>query len=119
MTFSLIQYALFLAFGLALAATLRRGSHGVISRTETMLWSALWIVAAVVVARPEVTSRFAAFVGVGRGVDAVVYASVAALFYLIFRVYVRIDRLERDITSIVRREALDHHKETSKDNDRA
>lgn len=105
--FSLIQALLLAAFAAALIATWRRARSGAISRAETVLWSTLWMGAAAVTLRPDLASRFAALIGVGRGVDAVLYAAVVGLFYLIFRIYLRIDKLERDITSLVRREALD------------
>ncbi|MEY4723277.1 MAG: hypothetical protein RLZZ324_790 [Candidatus Parcubacteria bacterium] len=106
-----LQLFFIAAFALAIAATLRRRRQGNISRKETIGWTALWMIAIVVVTRPEIASRAAAALGVGRGADAVVYVSVAALFYLVFRVFVRIDKLERDLTSVVRREALDHHRD--------
>jgi hypothetical protein len=43
---------------------------------------------------------------VGRGVDLVIYISVLILFYLIFRTLVRLDKIEKDITKIVREVAL-------------
>jgi small membrane protein len=109
MPFSLIQLLLLAALAIALAGTLRRGRVGSLSRIETALWSALWISAAVVVLRPDLSSRFAALVGVGRGADAVTYAAIVALFYLVFRLFLRIDKIERDITAVVRRDALDAH----------
>ncbi len=43
---------------------------------------------------------------VGRGLDVVLTASVAALFYLVFRVIARLERMERDLTKIVREMAI-------------
>jgi hypothetical protein len=56
---------------------------------------------------PDLTSRVAQAVGVGRGADVVVYLAVILLFYVIFRIYLRLDRMERDITVLVRRLAVD------------
>ncbi len=71
-----------------------------------MLWSLLWIAGAVLVLWPGVSSRLAAAVGVGRGVDLVVYIAILAIFYLLFRIIVRIERIEHSITDIVRKDAL-------------
>lgn len=106
MPLTLIQLLLLIAVVAALVGTLRRGRAGAISRVTTALWSALWIGAAALVLRPDLTSRLAAAIGVGRGVDAVVYAAIVALFYLLFRVYLRLDKIERDVTAVVRRDAL-------------
>lgn len=103
---SLIQILLLVVFVAALYGTVRRGRSGAISRFEMLAWSLLWLGAGAVTFRPDIASRFAALVGVGRGVDAVLYAAVVGLFYLLFRVYLRIDKLERDITTLVRRDAL-------------
>jgi len=100
------QFALVAAFAAALALTVRRGRQNALSRTETFLWSALWIAGAVVTLLPEVTTFFASVIGVGRGADAVTYVSVAVLFYLTFRIFLRIDKLDREITELVRRDAL-------------
>jgi hypothetical protein len=108
--FSLIQILLIVAFVAAFVGTVRRGRSGAISRTEMLGWSLLWIGAAAVTLRPDLASRFAALVGVGRGADAVLYAAVVGLFYLLFRVYLRIDKLERDISTLVRRDALEAHR---------
>lgn len=109
-----IQILLVAMLAAALALTWRRSRQGALSRLGAFLWSALWIAAAVVVLRPEVASFFAGLVGVGRGADAVVYVSVIVLFYLVFRIFLRLDKLDRDITLLVRKVSLagrDAHKE--------
>ncbi len=73
---------------------------------EAVSWTLFWMLAAAVVWVPESTSRIARWVGIGRGVDVVVYTSVAVLFYMVFRIIVRIEKIERDITVIVRKHAL-------------
>lgn len=102
----LIQVILVATLAAALVLTWRRSRQGALSRLGAFLWSALWIAAAVVVLRPEVASFFANLVGVGRGVDAVLYVSIIALFYLVFRIFLRLDKLDRDITLLVRKVSL-------------
>jgi small membrane protein len=69
-------------------------------------WLAFWLGVAAVVALPWTTSLLAARLGVTRGVDLVVYISVIALFYLVFRLTVKIEKLEGNITKLVREVAL-------------
>ncbi|HSD12258.1 MAG TPA: DUF2304 family protein [Patescibacteria group bacterium] len=102
----IIQIILVATLAAALVLTWRRSRQGALSRLGAFLWSALWIAAAVVVLRPEVASFFANLVGVGRGVDAVLYVSIIALFYLVFRIFLRLDKLDRDITLLVRKVGL-------------
>lgn len=78
-----------------------------IAVSAAVLWAFVWIAAGVLVLWPDISSRLAAVVGIGRGVDLVVYVAILAVFYLLFRIVVRIERIERSITDIVRKDALD------------
>jgi small membrane protein len=101
-----IQFLLITALLVALAVTWRRVRGGVIRPIEGIGWTVAWIAAGIVIARPDATSMIANLVGVGRGVDLVLYAAVIALFFLVFRIFIAVDRVEREITDVVRREAL-------------
>lgn len=104
MIIQLLLTAILLA---ALVLTWRRAKQGALSRREAILWSLLWIGAGIVVLNPWVANWFADTVGVGRGVDAVLYVSIALIVYLLFRIFLRLDKAERDLTKLVRRIALD------------
>ncbi|MFA4871781.1 MAG: DUF2304 domain-containing protein [Patescibacteria group bacterium] len=69
-------------------------------------WLVIWLAAMVVIWWPDITSFLAIKVGVTRGVDLVVYVSVILVFYLLFRLLLRIEKIESDITKIVREVAL-------------
>jgi hypothetical protein len=56
--------------------------------------------------RPEVSTIVANRLGVGRGADAIFYASIAVLLVMVFNLHVAHERLERKLTELVRREAL-------------
>ncbi len=98
----LIQVVLVVIFAVVLALTWKRAGQGTMSRRDAFWWSLLWIGAAVVVLRPDFATAFASMLGVGRGVDAIIYLSIIALFALIFRVFLRLEKIERDISSLVR-----------------
>jgi hypothetical protein len=102
----LIQIIFTLSFVLAILVTWRRARQNAISTLEAALWSVLWIGAGVVVWWPGVASFLASKVGVGRGADLVVYSSVVLLFWLIFRIFVRLESLEHKLTALVRAESL-------------
>lgn len=85
-----------------------------LGRRKLLLWIALWSVMVVVLWWPDTTSLFAAFLGVGRGVDAVLYSSIAVLFYALFLTSRKVDALERSLTDLVRALALN---DVSKPND--
>lgn len=101
-----IQYLLLAAFAAAIVLTWRRQRQGALPVASALLWSALWIAAGVIVARPETASALARFLGVGRGADVIVYLALVAAFYLVFRLFVRMESLERQLTKLVREIAL-------------
>lgn len=76
------------------------------------LWSLLWLAIGGFVWWPSVSIFFAHKLGIARGVDALVYFSIVAIFYGVFRLYVKMEFLEHELTSLVRSLALlDHHPE--------
>jgi hypothetical protein len=60
---------------------------------------------------PEITSKIAAKMGVGRGVDLVFYISILIFWFILLKLFARIRRLEQQFTKIVRDDALDKAKE--------
>jgi len=75
--------------------------------TWFLLWLLFGALVVVVTIEPEVTNAVAHLVGIGRGADLVVYTSLAVLFYSLFRLTVRVDQQQRDITELVRKIAID------------
>lgn len=101
-----IQYALLLALAASTALTWYRASKQAIRPFEAVAWTGVWGAAAIVISLPGITTVFANIVGIGRGVDLVVYLSVFVLFLLVFHLHVVHDRIEKSITELVRYEAL-------------
>lgn len=73
-------------------------------------WTGLWLAIGVVAVYPKTASLLALQVGVGRGADLVIYLSLLLVFYLLFRVFVRLEKMEREITKIVTIVALKEEK---------
>ena len=74
-------------------------------------WAIFWIAVAGVVIRPELTTRVATRVGIGRGADLAVYLAIVVLYLLLFRISVSLGKIERTITKIVREIALKDRKD--------
>jgi hypothetical protein len=89
----------------ALRAAQKVKARGLGSRWG-IFWLAFWLVVGTVVALPWTTSLLATRLGVTRGVDLVIYVSVIALFYLVFRLTLKIEKLEANITRLVREVAI-------------
>ena len=106
-----IQFFLLLFVFFALTRVVARYRAHEITAKEFFLWILFWVCAGVVIAWPDVASRFAHILGVGRGVDAVIYFTLLLVFYVLFRMIARMERIERDLTLLVRRKALEEHDE--------
>ncbi len=99
-----ILLSLFILFALIKVVGRYRAKE--VSFLSLVFWALFWAVVAVVVWQPNLSTELANRVGVGRGSDLVMYVSVAVIFYLIFRVTVRLEKMERNITKIIRDIAL-------------
>ena len=97
----LIQYILILAIVLILSQTLNKFRAKNISLREFLFWVIFWLLVAAAILMPKATVFLANYLGVGRGADLVVYASLIFVFYMIFRLFVRQQKIERDISKIV------------------
>jgi len=77
---------------------------------ELFFWLGIWGGLIFVVFFPNIISRVADLVGIKRGIDVIIYTSVGIIFYLIFRLYVKLEDIEREITKVVRELALNKKK---------
>lgn len=95
---------LFVVFALSRAVLrYRDGSIGIIG---TVLWSLLWAGVLTIFWWPDLSGFLARLVGVGRGADALIYISILVIFYGLFRLYIKLEFIEHEITSLVRNLAL-------------
>ena len=79
------------------AVVFRRGQ---LRRGPLVLWGVLWLGIALVALIPDLSSRLARYLGVGRGADLVVYGSILFLFYIVFRLVIKQSYLEREIADL-------------------
>jgi len=99
-----IVFILFALF--ALSRAILRYKEKLISAKEFYFWSLLWIGGAIAIAVPGTISIISEATGIGRPADLVLYIAVILLFYLNFRAYVQIDKLQQDVTKITREVAI-------------
>ena len=109
-----IQIILTIFILLALSRVIDRFWRKEMHAAELIVWLTLWVVAGVVVLWPSATSYLASVLGVGRGSDLVLYIAVMLLFYLAFRMSVKFEKMDRQITKLTRIIAL-KDVETKKD----
>lgn len=103
----IIQILLCLFFLFAIVKVALRYRGGELSWRGASFWVLFWIAAEVVVLLPDSTFYFAHLVGIGRGADLVIYVALAGLFFMIFRLMVKIEKMNKDITKLTRKLALE------------
>jgi hypothetical protein len=81
---------------------LRRAGH----RRAAFTSALIWLLAAIAVARPELTIRVAKGLGIGRGTDLVLYLFAIAYLLTAFYFYNKTSRIETAVTKIVRHLAI-------------
>lgn len=101
-----IQLILIILIILAVLRLLYQLKNKNISLGQFLIWLFIWSVAIIIISAPAITTYLATIVGIGRGVDLAIYISVIAIFYLLFKLLLRIEKIEKDITKIIRIEAL-------------
>ena len=95
---------LFVLFAWSRAFLRMRGKN--ISIGEFSFWSFIWIAVIFMALFPDVVSGLSIMVGVGRAVDLLMYISIILLFYLMFRLYVKMDTQAKETTKLVREIAM-------------
>ena len=90
--------------------TILRAKDKKISIGELFFWLAVWFGLSFVVFFPAFIGKLAVLLGIGRGADVITYVSIGVLFYLIFRLYVKLEDTERKITLVVRDLAFQKNK---------
>ncbi len=100
-----VLFALF-----AFSRTFIRYREAKITTKEFVFWSVIWFGIIIVAILPWTTTIIANLIGIRRGIDVVVYLSIVILFYLTFKMYVKMENVEREITKLVREEAIRRRK---------
>ena len=91
----------------ALSRVFLRAKDKKLSFFELLFWIGIWVSLIIVSTFPFLTSFFAKILGISRGTDLILYGSVGILFYLVFRLYIKLEETEREITKLVRENALE------------
>lgn len=97
--FQLVAIPLVALLFLRSAAKFVRGNG---PRRVAGLTAILWLAAGVTIFQPEVTNRFARFVGIGRGADLVLYLVTLSFLASLVYFYHKFRTLNSNVTEIVR-----------------
>ena len=96
-----------IAFGLfAIIKSAFKFKKNKIPLSELIFWTVVWASMIGLALFPAPITLIANYVGIGRGVDLAIYLSIILLFYLVFKIFMKIDKQRTDTTRLVREIAL-------------
>lgn len=81
------------------------------SNSVFALWMFVWIIIIVVTLFPSITTHFANLFGIGRGLDSVYIVSILFLFYIVFKLYNKIEQQKKRINELVSQLTLKENEE--------
>jgi len=79
-----------------------------ISNNEYIFWLFFWLISATTIIFIKWIDKFVAFLGFsGSGIQVLFYFSIVVIFFLIFRIRLRQERMEKNITKIIKHISLE------------
>ena len=103
MILQIIVSVLVLAVLIKLVMDLKKGK---ITLNKFYLWALVWIALAVIVFFPGIVFFLASLIGIERARDLPIYAAIIILFYIMFKISIKTERIEQEITTLVKNLAL-------------
>jgi small membrane protein len=105
---SAFQYLVLAVLLLLAWLTMRAAVRGGIRKRIAGFWLLIWTAVGVAALWPRSTLIVARALGIGRGADLVMYCSVLGTLIGFFYIYTRFRRMDRSLTLLVRRLAIDN-----------
>jgi hypothetical protein len=105
---SVFQYLVVAVLVLLSWTTVRAAVRGGIRKRIGVFWMLVWLAVGVAALWPRSTLIAARWLGIGRGADLVLYCSVLATLIGFFYIYTRFRRVDRSLTLLVRRLAIEN-----------
>ncbi len=81
-----------------------------ISLNKFFFWLFIWFGLSLIVFFPQIVFFLANLIGIERAKDLPIYISIIILFFLLFKIGIKIEKIEQEITKIVKNIALENEK---------
>lgn len=104
-----IKILIIIALVISLARLMRFKTKRTIDLQALLFWSAILIGSVVLFINPAISENIARIIGIGRGVDSMFFLAILLLFYLNFQLYMRIQKLDRMLTTLNQRASEKFH----------
>jgi len=96
-----------IVFGIfALLKVILKMKNRKLTINEFIFWCSIWVVLIVLSIFPQISGNIADFFGFTRGIDFFIVSSILLIFYLIFRIYIKLEELDDKITKLARSIAI-------------
>ncbi len=103
---NLFQIIFLILVGCLFVASFVAAARGWATRREGLVSAMIWLVSGAAVAWPEVSTRIARVLGLGRGLNLLLYCTVVVMIVGFFMTYIRLRRVQREMTLLVRHLAI-------------
>lgn len=104
-----IIVSIFVVF--AVSRAVLRYKEKSISLFTLLFWTIVWGVVVFFAWLPRLSDTIAHLLGLSRGVEALLSIAVVMLFYVVFRLYVKLEFVEHELSSLVRSIAIKNVKD--------
>lgn len=91
---------------IAILYSILRFRDGKMSLGMLLAWILIWVIIIIISLYPNYTNYLASYSGIGRGLDFVLILGILVSFYLIFKMYNKIENIEEELTDLVRELAI-------------
>jgi hypothetical protein len=91
---------------IAILYSIIRFRDGKMSIGMLLVWILIWLIVIIISLYPNDTNYLASYTGIGRGLDFVLILGILVSFYLIFKMYNKIENIEEELTDLVRELAI-------------
>ncbi len=71
-----------------------------------LFWFLIWAAVLIIAFATPLVNKLSILIGVGRSIDLAMYIALLVLFYLVFQLNMKVSKLEKEITRLVREIAL-------------
>lgn len=99
MTLLKILTVIFIMFAASRAYLRFKGKS--LNLSGLIFWIIVWLGTLVFVFDPQISDGIAKLFGLQRGTDTIFFLAIILLFYLIFRLYVKLDMIDKDLTKLI------------------
>lgn len=114
---SIAQIILLILVAYSIILVVRRVVKKQSSIREILIWIIFWLVGAILIIKPDFSQRFASMLGIGRGVDLIIYIAIILSFMMQYELLTRQQNLEQLLTKLAREIALSNVIDNTKNTD--